>query len=358
MVKTAEEILKTEADPLLLFRRVEILDVSTALGCAERSYVTGEIDFKRMRKYPDYNIVDIYDRVRPPPTLNGCKRDKYMFKAYPMSYRTWLYHSVFQRGIITKFGTNDENHLVRHVLSQSAIDAPTINGLGSPLPAYVPLSFGATLLGNNFAVLGALVFIWLLRKLWVAVNTPEHYKYARLVTLPFRCAFLGILLAVADVSDMMGLAGLVLVVGAWIFDFVIGDIMNLLTIRLNCSYEIQTPLGNRTYICWRNGAMGLEETFGDTGRIHESVCGMASWERCHTLIADIGDILVELRPMTESDWDDAREKFMNDGYLTYICTKVFQPINQQTLDHDYMDYDGGSRGGDSGFHDDMRLEDC
>lgn len=92
-----------------------------------------------MPSVPRMSIISMMVRGALEYTLRGphcqCSPSRvgwFQRQAYPLMYRTWIYHDTIVK--VSKIGqSHDENGVLRHVLSQRCIDAPINGGRSSPL---------------------------------------------------------------------------------------------------------------------------------------------------------------------------------------------------------------------------------
>lgn len=272
--------------------------------------MTGESAVCDLRGYPDFLFVDV--AIRPglrSRTVTELAADPYLFKAVPLLYRTWIYHHlVGSRKIFS--GKHDDAGMLRLVLAQKCIDAPLTGGRNSPMLCFVPLAMATCFTGRMSVVLIALAVLATLLAIAILTNTPSLYRHSRLISLPVRFAFFVFVCVSIASANTVELVGFLLTLGAAVADFLSGDVVALYSFRFHCSYEILQSLPNRVNLCYRHGAAFLEEKFGGRGLVPEKVTGMAS-DRHHHLIADIGDLILELRPLTEDDWQAIFERHIH-----------------------------------------------
>jgi len=315
------------------FKKRVLSSVSVLMQQAKRNAFTGEVSIKDFKAFPDFLLVDIARRPRGVLTggMSELMADKYLFKPIPLMYRTWIYHCMVKSGAVLS-GKHDESGLLKHVMSQFCIDAPTVGGRTSPMVYYVPLAIGACLTGNTFLVVITLAVIAVVLTIAKATNTPSTYRKSRLWSLPLRLLYFAAVLLFLDFSSFITLLGFFLTIVLAIVDFVQGDLAALLAYKLHCTYRVLHSLEGRLWVCYRDGAFAWEEMFGDRGKVHEDVSNLAVWERRHHLIADIGDLLVELQPLSEDDWAALRERYLvGSDPIPYLAIDAFD-MDQSSSD--------------------------
>uniref|UniRef100_A0A7S2KB35 Uncharacterized protein n=1 Tax=Zooxanthella nutricula TaxID=1333877 RepID=A0A7S2KB35_9DINO len=275
-----------------------------------------------MDGYPDFQIVDLAKRHKLSGSVDALFEDKYLFKAYPLLYRTWLLHSYLAAQQV--LGGKDENGMMRHVFAQSCIDVPLGGGRASSLPYFVPLALGSGLTGNLILVLVTLAVLTVLLFVAKVCNTPAAYQLARLWTLPLRLGYLAFVFYALNLSTFASALGYSITILALLGDFVTGDIAALWWYRLQCTYTISKNLPGRLLVCSREGAVQWEDFFGSRGCVDQCVSGFGSWERHHHLVVDIGDMLIELRPLQHDDVLKLRDQFFYNGKdIPYLGLDIF-----------------------------------
>lgn len=274
--------------------------------------------------FPDYTLVDLWTRNKVRGMIAQFAADGYFLKPVPLTYRTWIYHQWYLARRVNTDAVSGSG-MMQAVLSERCIDVPVNGGRWSPLLCYVPAVLAFCMTGDLLLILPGVICLMLLQYLTNVTNTPEAYRFSRLVSLPLRLAFFGVLIWRFQFMNTLALIGQLIGVVAFFIDFGMGDFAgNLLCYRYNCSYEIIRTLPNRVFICRRIGAAQMEEVFGDRGQVPECVTGIGSWDRTHVLIADIHGILVELRPLKQEEWSLMQSNFLvNFEALTFVGVDVF-----------------------------------
>jgi len=274
------------------------------MGKLHRNAISGEVRMRGAEKFPDYGLVDLYTRPVLANTFGQYVTDEYLFRPVPLAHRTWIYHTYFREQVQTE--SPSEIAMLKMALSERCIDAPIDAGRWSPIMCFAWTTLATSLTGNYIIVVPAVFCFFALYLLSQLANAPGWYKYERIVSLPLRLAFLGLVFWQVSTSDVVAVIGTVLVVLLSAVDFALGDLSQLLSYRHLCAYEVLSMLPNRVLICQRRGAAHFEDTFGDRGLVPEAISGMGSWARSFTLIADMHGLLFELRPMSQADWQALR----------------------------------------------------
>lgn len=310
----------------LVLRRKQLASLSAVMGKAFRSPITGEIRFKDHIGLEDFFFVDLAKRrggILPGGTALDLEQDPYLFKVVPLLTRTWMYHELVINGSFVG-SKHDPNASIKSALDQRCCDAPFSMGLSSPLMCYVSGAIGATLTGNHTLILYMLVLIGLLLCISKLSNSVKHYRRSRLYSILLRLAFFGLVLTRLDFSSILCIAGYLLILLAIFIDLGTGDWMTCWNYGMHCHYEIIAALEGRLFVCRRHGAFGWEDATGPRGTVPTEVSGLACWERRHHLIADIGDIICELRPLTKSDWHNLTERCLITGdRISYLVLNAF-----------------------------------
>mmetsp|Transcript_23325 Transcript_23325/g.51265 ORF Transcript_23325/g.51265 Transcript_23325/m.51265 type:complete len:367 (+) Transcript_23325:198-1298(+) len=333
----------------LCFRRAEMESIGILMGKAVRSPITAHVTFTDLTGFPDFTFVDLANRKGTPlgGKLADLEADKYIFKAVPMLNRTWMYHNLINSGMILS-GKHDQHETIKHVLSMWCCDAPVSSGLASPLPYYVPCAIATCLTANLGLVLMILALIILCLMISTSSNNCQQYKMARLASLPMRLLFFILVLATIDLSDMLPSIGYFLTTVALLADFATGDLASLRNYSMNCQYRIISAHDKRMYVCWREGGFLWEDRFGSRGEVSEVISNLAIWEKQHHLIADIGDLICELRPLTHQDWENLR----------FRCIQTGEPVPYLALDYlDMRPAEPSRLGTTAKLATDMMLED-
>mmetsp|Transcript_73460 Transcript_73460/g.192653 ORF Transcript_73460/g.192653 Transcript_73460/m.192653 type:complete len:384 (-) Transcript_73460:187-1338(-) len=324
------------------FEALQEKDAQAVMGSAWRSSITGQVLTKHDSDYPNYRFADFWTRKTVNGSITDLMKDPYCFRPVPMKYRTWMYHFFFLQKMVIKGGGSD-HAMIQHVLSHRTQDVDIQAGRWSPLVAYAPMLLVMTITGDIYAVLAGIIMCWLLWLVATSTNTPSLHRYHRVISFPFRVFFLLFTFSrLQAMEEALGLLAFFVCIILLLAEIVCGDINTILSYRLECNYEIVRVLPNRVFICRRHGASHLEETFGKRGTVKECISGFAVWERSMTLIADIGGMLVELRPMREEDWRPCHEDFCMVGTpLPYFSLNIF--------DEDWPSAMDAERGGNEGI---------
>lgn len=215
--------------------------------------------------------------------------------------------------------------MITHVLAQWCIDAPAHAGRFSPLVCFVPLTVATCLTGQFLIVALALCAMGLVHMVNHHTNNPTMYRYARILTLIPRYAFIVYALTQFQTDTTLGLVGSILVVASALLDVALGDVGSFFSYKLHCKHSVVTiPPHSRLFICDRFGAHHQEEIYGSRGHVEEEVSGFANWKHTNSLIADIHGLIVELRPLEVEDWLSLRDQFYKSQKpIPYVCLNVF-----------------------------------
>lgn len=287
---------------MLTFHRAESQDANTFMGTARRSAITGVVHLLADGVWPSFDVADLWTRGDITGNLRQFEAEQHLFLPIPMAYRSWIYHDLYlQKKVL--LGKDKEHAMVTAALSARCIDVHNISaGRWSPLMCYGPMVLLTCLTGDMFTVIPGVLTVMVLYIGSQATNKPGYYRYARLMVLPFRIAFLVVMIMRMMQASFVSIFGFVAALVLILVDFIAGDLQSLMWYRLNCSYEIIKILPNRVFICRRNGASHQEECFGARGRVAESITGLGAWQRSFYIIADIHGVLTELRPVKRETW--------------------------------------------------------
>lgn len=313
----------------LKISKLTMPDNTVTMGKVVRSPITGEISFSDHVGLENFLFVDLLER--PEGLIRGGKMQKlesdpYLFKPVPMLTRTWIYSAVIQaRAVLSKTDSHDPNASMKFVLNLQAVDAPIATGLPSPLLYYVPGAIGASLTNNFPLVMLMLALIGVLLYISKVSNTWLHYRKSRFYSLPLRLIFLGVVAFFTKFSTFMSSIGYLLMYGAVLGDLFTGDFMYFWHFGMACRYEVISNRSSRIFVCRRIGAYRWEDYFGFRGAVQTPVSGMAKWERQHHLIADIGNVICELRPITKSDWELMKSRCLaTKDSVGYLAVDAFE----------------------------------
>lgn len=280
-------------------------NLAPLMGRSSRHPITGNIQVKNAVGFKDFVVVDLFRRGSVQGALEDLMEDPYLFRPYPLPYRTWIYHWEYANNRV-QLGS-DEHAIVRRALGHQCIDAPTRGGRWSPIMCLVPMAMFISLVDDMTLLAPVLFMVIAGQNLSNSMNSIHYYKYLRLVSLLPRWLYYAFLFMrfSLTIGSMTGLGaiGFLAAVVCVIVDIFFGDLTAVRSIAWYCHYEVMIPLPNRVFICRRVGAAWMEDTFGTRGQVSEKVTGFPLWDKTHTLIADIQGMLMELRPITRTEWE-------------------------------------------------------
>lgn len=294
--------------------KVKSIDASFCMGATKRNALTGDICISK--PFPWYTVVDLSERTVDFMSLDDCKKDMYMFKVFPLHYRTWMWHYSYNERDIKRMmrrdvGGNPFNQSVNLVLNERCVDATPRMGLFSSVMAFAMLGMFSILTLDITTTYVSLVAICLLTVVARWTNSPSMYWYSRAATFPIRAGLLVLLvIRLADNQLPFGLFGFFACILVFVTDFTFGDCVQLIHYRYLCRYKVMRELPGDLFVCRRIGAAHLEESFGSRGKIPYEITGFAFWKRTYTLICNLHGLLVELRPMEKADWDMISEDLL------------------------------------------------
>mmetsp|Transcript_9380 Transcript_9380/g.16618 ORF Transcript_9380/g.16618 Transcript_9380/m.16618 type:complete len:485 (+) Transcript_9380:110-1564(+) len=292
------------------------------VGKVYRNPISNQVQLKHEgRNIYDFHAVDLWSREHISAPLDKLRKDRYLFRAYPMQYRTWLYHEMHRSN--RHPDSADETAQLRKVLSLIVIDAPVSAARWSPFMLMVPSLFFVAMMNDEQLSPIALIFAIIMQRLSTRYNTTDGYKEIRFLLLIPRLVWVLFVLiralfwlSNATPLQVVGLIGCLL---CHFLDFWYGDKEVINNYKLNCHYEIIKQLPNRAFIVRRRGAADTEHRFGFRGVVHQNVAGSGKWGTDMLLIVEVMGCLFELRPFTSSDWEKVQEMYMQDENcrLTY-----------------------------------------
>lgn len=215
---------------------------------------------------------------------------------------------------LTTDSASHEDGMIRYVLSLPVIDLPDRAGFWSPLVCYVPLVLVICLTCDTGVVVVGLAVVILTLGINLMLNSPDLYRFARLVSIPLRIFFLAWLIMQMTNEKETGTGVALSIVGfisgiiGCLGEFGWGDCGSVRGYRLHCHYEVMRSLPNRIFVCRRIGAAGTEDRDFDVPPVDRCVTGMGSWPYDMALIADVKGLICELKPMSKADWDEVYEE--------------------------------------------------
>jgi len=299
------------------------------MGCAHRSPITGDITLREIEDIPDFFVVDLLERDRLPQKVQDLAEDPYLYRPVPLKYRTWLYHEAWRRKTLPKLqikgSAKHEHTMMLQTLSMPAIDVPIRAGRYSTLVFFVTGTFLSVLDRDSTMSISAVMLLYLLYGISAGTNSPGYYRLERLITAPLRLGFLAFLIVPIQLTSIMGAIGRLATALLLIADFLVGDLSVFLSLKCTCTHHVMRILPSRVYVCQRIGAEFTEKMFGDRGEVPECISGFRPWKKCHSLLADVGGIICELRPMSPEDWLLIAEEWSMGGGrpLPYVCLSTF-----------------------------------
>lgn len=315
----------------LQLSRIKQLNVDFSMGTVIRNALTGEISTQK--SIPWYTIVDLKTRSDSVRQAREWKKDPYLFKVVPLHYRTWIWHyyykqKSFDRLMRKDITGNPLNQSINLVLNERCVDVYPGIGLYSPLMSFCILGLFSVLTVNRWLPYLCVVANFFLLITSMVLNTPSAYWYSRFATLPFRLAiFVAIITSALTSTSAFGWLGYSGCIVAFLIDILAGDLKQFLYVRYLCRYVVIRELPGNLFLCRRVGAAHLEETHGPRGQISHDISGFAMWKRSFTLIANLHGLLVELRPMSEADWDRCLEAQQSSMDSTEPGSLYFYPLD-------------------------------
>mmetsp|Transcript_31254 Transcript_31254/g.72887 ORF Transcript_31254/g.72887 Transcript_31254/m.72887 type:complete len:498 (-) Transcript_31254:158-1651(-) len=293
------------------------------MGSITRNFVSGETGMRdpnfAAESEMDFSVVDLYQRNGVAGTPKELARDAYLMKPMPMNYRTWMYHAYHNAGWLVDVDDRlreigDGDGLVTHVLEKICIDVPIRAGRWSPVACLAPMAMALGLTADFVQVIICLLTLGLVSAVSKIMNTPDLYRYTRVVTFPLRIGFFVYLCATVSTSSLTVALGYLLAIMCAMTDLIMGDGGVFSGIKHECHYEVLRVLPTtRIFMCRRTGAASMSQH--RRVPIEEGLTGMGAWESDMAMIADINGLLVELVPLTLDDWKHIEEKYVREKRL-------------------------------------------
>jgi len=307
--------------------------VAGLMGKAWRCFVTGKVEMKEYsREIQDFCAADIWTRNIIKGSIEKLTHDPYIFRPYPMTTRTWIYHQWNRDGVLPASEVFSDDCMMRCVLELYATDSDAVaTGNWAPLLVYVPMCIILCLSADvsvTFASIGTLCLITIVHFM---MNTPRWYRFPRLVTFPVRVFMLNYITqrmgakSDDDADTAATAVGFFIALFLGIIEIILGDGAALLATRYQCSYEIVEKMPNRVYVCRRHGAAHSQEIFRRGPPVHEMISGIAGWTSDCVIIADIQGIIMELHPMSNMDWKALwlQKQACEDHIHRYVGLDIF-----------------------------------
>lgn len=320
----------------LRLKRLEVHAIGGLMGAALRSPITGQIRLRGgVGVHSDFSVVDLWTRDEVGGNPKSLSMDLYLFRPYPLLYRTWVYHWLFNSGHVFGETSNsgaEADGMVRHVMSHPCIDIPDNCGRWSPAMSYALICMWASITGDwVFLAVSCLAFV-MLAVLSTMMNNPFVYRYCRVASLPIRVGYLIFICLRARMNNPLSAVGFVFCLLGFICDLFFGDLATFLYYKYTCTYEIIRKLPNRVFVCRRHGAAELRRDLTEP-LVDESISGVGMWELDMVLITDISGLLVELRPMTEAHWQSLTTEFQATGKtMRYIGIDAYGSDRRSAYD--------------------------
>jgi len=285
------------------------------IGKVVRNPISAEVGLSHnSQNLFDFHAVDLWTRANIDAPLQKLKKDRYLFRAYPMQYRTWLYHEIHRTNRHPE--TSDETAVLRKVLSKVCIDAPVSAARWSPFMLLVPELFFVAMMKDEQLSAIAIFFMVVVQQVSIRYNSVEGYKDIRYMLLLPRLLWIVLVLiramfwlSEANPAQVIGFLGTLLCA---FLDFWFGDKEVVNNYKLNCHYEFLKTLPNRVFIVRRKGAADTENRFGFRGVVHQNVAGPGKWGTEMLLIAEVMGCICELRPFNQQDWERVKTMYTID----------------------------------------------
>eukprot|EP00933_Yihiella_yeosuensis_P053521 TRINITY_DN51773_c0_g1_i1.p1 TRINITY_DN51773_c0_g1~~TRINITY_DN51773_c0_g1_i1.p1 ORF type:complete len:415 (+),score=26.87 TRINITY_DN51773_c0_g1_i1:123-1367(+) len=328
------------------------LDVPPLTNRVKRNPINGEIFLFDLLSFPNFAVVDLCSRPCLPAEKSLLMEDKYLFKPVPMMYRTWIYQMLYgDREFVASGSGSDTDQFIRKAMSYFCLDVPLLGNRWSPLIVYAVIMILSSLTRNPFVVVISIFMGAALAANSFLLNTATNYQIDRFITLPLRLFYMLFVAFLFPRADIIEVVGTCLIILCCLADFFCGDMNYIWTYRYHCSYTILNNIGGRVYVIRRDGGDSILQKFGRGGDVPACVSGLeSSWHKHFLLIADIRGLLVELRPMEQSDWNLAYGEYVEHRKpIPYIGLDVFDydgpPIEawEDDLEGDWAARVGGPR---------------
>lgn len=299
------------------------------VGHASRNAITGKaILHNATIAETSFCVLDLWERDALYGAPEDLVQDPYLFKACPLTLRTWIYHYYFhdKEMMVGTKGPGGDNAIMHRVLSRTVIDCKVIAGRWSSACCSFPATF--------FAIFAAdMVLAWMcgvISAFNVAVskltNTPGLFRRSRAISFPFRLAFLILVfvrLAERAERGAVVILSFLVIIGFLLTDLIAGDLMKLLGHQAQCKYEVLDVLPGRIFICKRFGAAFVKDPDLDGREISQAITGLGYFDEL-VLIVEVRGIICQLKPLSKEDWVLAwEERAETERPIGFIGLDVF-----------------------------------
>lgn len=267
------------------------------MGKVQRHPITSKISLLGCGQEFDFDFVDLSKRSRVTGKRAEVANDKYLFKPVVLKYRTWIWHDIYrglsEKGLVSK----SPGQGIWHAITITCFDEFSDAGLWSPTIVFAPMLILVMLTMDAILCLLSLVLVCGLLLITVATNSAEWYYLNRLVSLPPRVIYAGVLVWRIAVSEqVIGQLAAVLLFLCMIADFAMGDLMQLNQVRRRTTYTVLRVLPDQVAVCIKQ--RGDEER--PHYKIDRNLTGFAGVDDI-VILANAMGVLVELVPLTPED---------------------------------------------------------
>lgn len=335
----------------VICNKVKIRDAQAFMGCAWRSPITGKVQLTGVEEGMNFILVDLWSRKHLSGTPTELTQDKYIFKPQVLDLRTWIFQQTFEARKYEP-DAGEAEPCVLEALQRKCIDSPgNTGGRWSPMMSYTFMLPMVSFTGDLLLMLGCAFVFMLTLLVAVNMNSPAHYRLARVMTLPVRATFLVALLGNLQITELLGknlyisIFALIGSIACALYDLCSGDISFLLSFSQMCWFEVIRELPNRVYVCRCRG------TQMNRSRVREfidyTVCGQKNWETCADLrlIADVHGVLCELHQIKCEDWEALKDWQFRTGEEVRFAGVNLYSLQRQTIEH-WLDPDKFLKDGD------------
>lgn len=303
------------------------------MGKVYRHPITSRILLTESGSKFDFDFVDMSTRAEIDLTRQQVVNDKYLFKPVVLKYRTWIWHDIYR-------GLFDEGLVSRtpgqglwHAINLTCFDEFSDAGMWSPTMIFAPAAALVVLSMDPVMCYVALVIFGLLLVSDRATNNAGWYHLNRLLTLPTRLVYMGVIgwrIAVNDIGIASQLACVLLMLCS-LADIVLGDLTQLFSVRMRTTYTVLRVLPEQIAVCIKH--KGTREPLDYT--MDRDLTGFAGIDDI-VILANAMGVLVELVPLSQPDIQAFQKAEKSGKKLKFVGLDVFDSLhpNINALDPD------------------------
>jgi len=326
----------------MVLEKLKLSDVNGLVGKCQRNPFTSTCYLKEVESWRDFNLVDLFGRIKIAALPSDHANDPYLFIPKPLNMRTWVYHDKVRHAQQQNQLGADTEVFIHEALAERCIDVPIGAGLWSPVVVYIPL-LPFTLLTDDTNVFWFAAFVFFASLITAQfMNSSTYYFWTRPATLPARLAFLAYTVARIKGGSFQ-IFGYLVTILATLADLLRGDFLFLINQRYFRCFEILRHLPHQVYICSRGGDSDsmLQISKRRVKHIPQGITGQQDpGDGSLCIIANVAGVLLELEPLDKLDGlrfveDHAyRISDMSQGRVKFFSLELFSSEMRSVQDHE------------------------